>query len=200
MKWEISWNMCNIVSLTLLVNKGVKIGKKVYVWKWDVPLSEWVEISDYVSLNDRIVIYSSNKFKVKIGKYCSVWNGASFIASLWHNYHLLTTYSRFLWVNEFPDTDLWWSIKIWHDVRIWKNAIILKWVTVWIWAVIWAWAVVTKDVPPYAIVGWNPAKIIKYRFDIKTIQQLLQCKWRDRDIEKIKQNYHLESFKNLFEN
>lgn len=53
-------------------------------------------------------------------------------------------------------------------------------------AIIAAGAVVTKDVPPYAIVGGVPAKIIKYRFDEETIRRLLAVKWWDKDINFIK--------------
>lgn len=106
-----------------------------------------------------------------------------------HDYSKLSTYNHFI-------PQVWGAnINIWNDVRIWKNAIVMKGVTVWTWAVIWAWAVVTKDVPPYAIVAWNPAKIIKYRFDDKTIQKLLKSERWNRDLEKIKQNYNLEFIK-----
>ena len=81
---------------------------------------------------------------------------------------------------------------IWHDVRIWRNAIIVKWIKIWTWAVIWAGSVVTKDIPPYAIVWWNPAKIIKYRFDNNTIKVLLDSERRNRDLKKIKDNYNLD--------
>ncbi len=194
MRWNISWRMCKLVQLTPLMNWSIKIGKKVYVWKWDVNIDWLIEIGDYVSLNDRIIMYTSDKFKIKIGKYCSVANWASFIATLWHNYSKLTTYRRYLNIKNYPD--LWWNIEIWNDVWIWKNAIIMKWVTIWTWAVIWAWAIVTKDIPPYAIAVWNPAKVIKYRFDEDTIKKLLESERRNRDIEKIKANYNLEFIKN----
>ncbi|MBR6012399.1 MAG: CatB-related O-acetyltransferase [Selenomonadaceae bacterium] len=56
-------------------------------------------------------------------------------------------------------------------------------------AVIASDSVVVKDVPPYAIVGGNPAKIIKYRFSEKIIESLLKIKWWDWDIDKIHDNF-----------
>ena len=56
-------------------------------------------------------------------------------------------------------------------------------------AVIAADSVVVKNVPPYAIVGGNPAKIIKYRFSEKIIESLLKIKWWDWDIDKIHDNF-----------
>lgn len=64
-----------------------------------------------------------------------------------------------------------------NDVWIGTGAIILKGVKVGNGAVIASGAVVTKDVPDYAIVGGVPAKVIKYRFDEKTIEKLLRIKW-----------------------
>ena len=61
-------------------------------------------------------------------------------------------------------------------------------------AVIAADSVVVKDVPPFAIVGGNPAKIIKYRFDEKIIASLERIAWWNWDLEKIYENFHL--FKN----
>ena len=53
---------------------------------------------------------------------------------------------------------------------------------------IWANATVTKDVEPYSIVWWNPAKIIRYRFDQETISILQEIQWRNWNIEKITEN------------
>ena len=58
-------------------------------------------------------------------------------------------------------------------------------------AVIGANALVSKDVEPYSIVGGNPAKHIKYRFDEETISKLLEIKWWNWDDEKIKENVNL---------
>ncbi len=64
-----------------------------------------------------------------------------------------------------------------NDVWIGNGAFILPGVTVGDGAVIAGRAVVTKDVPPYAIVGGNPARVIRLRFDERVIEQLLSIRW-----------------------
>lgn len=70
-------------------------------------------------------------------------------------------------------------------------------------AVIASDSVVVKSVPPYAIVGGNPAKFIKWRFDEKIIESLLRIKWWDWDIDKIHDNFQyfnrVEEFVEMFD-
>ena len=68
------------------------------------------------------------------------------------------------------------------------EAVIMAGVTIGDGAVIASRAVVTKDVPPYSIVGGVPAKIIRKRFDAETVDKLLKLKWWDWPVEKIKRN------------
>jgi virginiamycin A acetyltransferase len=72
-----------------------------------------------------------------------------------------------------------------NDVWIGHEALIMPAVTIGDGAIIASRSVVTKDVPPYSIVGGNPAKIIRQRFDGATIETLLEIKWWDWPIEKI---------------
>jgi acetyltransferase-like isoleucine patch superfamily enzyme len=78
------------------------------------------------------------------------------------------------------------SISIGNCVWVGSNVTIMSGVTIGEGAVIAANANVTKDVGPYEIVGGNPAKLIRKRFDDETIEKLLQLKWWDLDVEEIK--------------
>lgn len=81
-----------------------------------------------------------------------------------------------------------YQLVIGHDVWIGAHAHIIKGVKIGNGAIIGTDAVVTKDVPPYAIVAGNPAKIIRYRFSPEIIEQLQQIKWWYWPVEKIKAN------------
>lgn len=75
-----------------------------------------------------------------------------------------------------------------NDVWFGYNSLIRNGVTIGDGAIIAAGAVVVKDVPAYSIVAGNPAKVIKMRFDDKTIEKLLQITWWNWDIKKINKN------------
>ncbi|WP_352629335.1 CatB-related O-acetyltransferase [Mesorhizobium sp. M0496] len=77
-------------------------------------------------------------------------------------------------------------IVIGNDVWVGARATIMSGVTIGDGAVVAACSVVTKDVPPYAIVAGNPARVIKYRFSEDTIAAMLKIRWWDWPIERIK--------------
>ena len=79
------------------------------------------------------------------------------------------------------------DIEIGQDVWIGTRSIVLDGVKVGHGAVIAAHAVVTKDVPPYAIVGGVPAKVIKYRFEEARIRELLAMEWWNWELSEIKE-------------
>jgi serine acetyltransferase len=78
-----------------------------------------------------------------------------------------------------------------NDVWIGAKATIMSGVRVSNGSIVAAGSVVTKDVPPYAIVAGNPAKVVKYRFNEEQIDKLLKISWWEWDEQKIKDNARL---------
>ena len=82
-------------------------------------------------------------------------------------------------------------LEIGNDCWIGENVFITGGVRIHDGAVVLAGAVVTKDVPPYAVAGGVPAKVLKYRYDEETIKFLLDCQWWNLDIQWLKHNWAL---------
>ena len=131
------------------------------------------------------IIIPSDTARLHIGSYCSIASPCTIILGN-HNYEHVSTYplhniSSSGPIHPRPNPDPHQStrgdVKIGNDVWIGRDATITSGVTVGDGAVIAASAVVTHDVPPYAIVGGCPAKIIKFRFSDSEIEQLLSIKW-----------------------
>jgi acetyltransferase-like isoleucine patch superfamily enzyme len=123
-----------------------------------------------------------------IGRYCSIAN-AVHIFNRDHPLHYKSTHSFFfnpLLKKVKKETQKFIPLWIGNDVWIGYNAVILSTVRrIGDGAVIGAGAVVNKDVPPYAIVVGNPARIVRYRFSPQTINELLTSRWWEKDIGEI---------------
>lgn len=105
--------------------------------------------------------------RLAIGDYCSIAGGVKFLLSGNHQYDIISTYPYELLVLKNKGTGIAVAkgdIVVGDDVWFGENAIICSGVTVGQGAIVAAGAIVTKDVEPYAIVGGNPAKLLKYRF------------------------------------
>lgn len=129
--------------------------------------------------------------EVIIGKFCSIAIGVSIVAAN-HNIKFVSSYPfKTIWndqwrpLEEVSDHTSKGKTIIGNDVWIGKAAFIMNGVTIGDGAVIGAGSVVTKDVPPYAVIGGNPARLLKLRFEPHIINKLLQIKWWDWDEEKI---------------
>ena len=147
--------------------------------------------------NNVLYHYPINHDRLIIGKFCSIACGAKFIfTSANHKLGSLSTYPFPLFFEEWDldkanVTDSWdhkGDIVIGNDVWIGYEAIVMQGVTIGDGAIIGARAVVTKDVPPYTIVGGVPAKPIRKRFSDDIIARLLEIKWWDWSDDKIKEN------------
>ena len=147
--------------------------------------------------NNVLYHYPINHDKLQIGKFCSIACGAKFLFnSANHTLSSLSTYPFPLffeeWGLEKKDVTNTWDNKgdiiIGNDVWIGYEAVILAGVTIGDGAIIGTRAVVTKDVPPYMIVGGVPAKPIKRRFPEETISTLLEIQWWNWSEERIAKN------------
>lgn len=168
-----------------------------------------ITIGDYTFYNDfihdpadfekRNVLYRYpiNHDGLVIGKFCSIACGAKFLfTSANHKMESLSTYPFPIFAEEWGlnwdgVTQAWdnkGDIVIGSDVWIGYEAIVMQGVTIGDGAVIGARALVTRDVPPYTIVGGVPAKEIRKRFSPETIAALTELKWWDWPYDKIKEN------------
>lgn len=160
------WRAKNIHNFTKIKRKvdisRIKVGKNTY--------------------GDLIVFHEgSADVHLMIGSYCSIGQNVQFLLADEHPLSSISTY---------PFKTIVWKmgkealskgdITVSHDAWIGANAIICSGVSIGQGAVIGAGAVVTKDVPPYAIVGGVPARIIRYRFSDALCNKLLSI-----DIEKL---------------
>lgn len=167
-----------------------------------------IEVGDYTIYNDFVANpllfeknnvlyhYPIHREKLIIGKFCSIACGTKFLFNCAnHTLKSLSTYTFPLFYEEWEleksnITTAWdnkGDIVIGNDVWIGYEAVIMAGVHIGDGAIIAARAVVTKDVPPYTIVGGTPAKEIRKRFDAEVIQQLLILKWWNWSTDKIRQ-------------
>lgn len=132
-----------------------------------------------------------------IGRFCCIPSGVRFImnggnhATTW-----LTTYPFPIFSHgwELPEPPAWpnkGDTTVGNDVWLGNSATVMPGITIGDGAVVATSAVVTKDVPPYAIVGGNPATVLRYRFGPDTIARLLALRWWDWEPAKIARNVAL---------
>ena len=134
--------------------------------------------------------------KVKVGRYCSLANNVSYI-SFEHPVNYIST-SPYFFENYYTekynvhinDMEKYQSLLIGNDVWIGVNVTILsKCHNIGNGAIIGAGSVVTRDVPAYAIVAGNPAKVIRYRFDRDTIEKIEKSQWWEKTPKELMKYY-----------
>jgi virginiamycin A acetyltransferase len=130
--------------------------------------------------------------RLEIGRFCMIASGVEFIMNGAN--HLVNAVSSYPfaifggdWANAMDERS--YPTKgntiIGNDVWIGYRASILPGVTIGDGSIIGSYSVVTRDVPPYSIVGGNPAMVIRPRFDEATVATLLAIRWWDWPIDKI---------------
>ena len=168
-----------------------------------IKIGEYTMYNDFVhnprdfQKNNVLYHYPINDNRLEIGKFCSIACGAKFLfTSANHSMRSLSTYPFPIFFEEWGldvenITNAWdnkGDIIIGNDVWIGFEAVILSGVTIGDGAIIGTRAVVTKDVPPYTIVGGIPAKSIRKRFSDDVISDLLKLQWWNWPENRIKRN------------
>lgn len=160
-----------------------------------------ITVGDYTYYDDPVdptafeqnnVLFNWPEFgdRLLIGKFCAIASGVTFImGSANHRIGSISTYPFAVfggaWAESIPphfdQLPFKGDIVIGNDVWIGRKSVILPGVTVGDGAILAAYSIVTKDVPPYAVVGGNPARFIKNRFDEELTALLMELKWWDFD-------------------
>lgn len=188
------------ISFLSYVDRSSKISPKARIHAFGKIRNSMIGDYTYVS-------HGASVNNTKIGKFCSI--GCSFKSGLgMHPIDFVSTspvfYSNnnalgFSFVNDNFYKE-YSNICIGNDVWIGADVMILDGVQIGDGAIVAAKSLVNKDVPPFAIVGGVPAKVLRYRFDEKTIKELLRLKWWNFPIEKLsliaKEFTDVENFSN----
>lgn len=168
----------------------------------NIIVGDYTMYNDFVSdpmqfeKNNVLYHYPINNDRLMIGKFCSIACGAKFIfTSANHTLKSLSTYPFPIffeeWNLDIKQVKSAWDNKgdivIGNDVWIGYEAVVLSGVHIGDGAIIGTRAVVTKDIPPYTVVGGIPAKEIKKRFDEETINKLQQIQWWNWSPDRIQQ-------------
>ena len=169
--------------------------------------SELIEVGEFTYLEDpqgpenfehNNVLYHFDFIgdKLIIGKFCSIAREVRFIMNgANHSLNGISTYPFYIfghdWKEHTPPDEQYLSkgdTRIGNDVWIGYRSVILPGITIGDGAVIGACSLVTSDVEPYTIVGGNPAKKIRKRFEDEDISKLLEIKWWNWEIDIINEN------------
>lgn len=153
----------------------------------------YVSVGNYTYGLLTIQNHSKNEYYCEIGHFCSIADDVIFLVADDHEMNTISTYPfKVMIMQEDKEAKGKGNIIIEDDVWIGQGAIILSGVHVGQGAVIAAGAVVNKDVPPYAIVGGVPSRIIKYRFPQEIVKELLDIDYGK--IDKSKLIEHIDCF------
>ncbi|WHY71989.1 CatB-related O-acetyltransferase [Fictibacillus enclensis] len=194
---------CNIKSHALMSNVDLEGGNTI--GEYSHIRNTRIGFGTYIQPHAKI-------YQTRIGRFCSIGNNFSIIMGNHPITDFVSTHPAFFSnrgqagftfvkksiFDDFKYTENGFLCEVQNDVWIGDDVRILNGLTIGNGAIIAAGAVVTKNVPPFAIVGGVPAKIIKYRFELSEIEFLQDLKWWNKDIKWIRDNSeHFKSINSL---
>ena len=188
------------ISLLAIISANVKIDKTACIYRGVKAKNAVIGAYTYISANTDIE-------NAEIGNFCSIADHCR-IGMSGHSLYYMSTSPIFTqtlnalqkrWISEnvFEHKSEEERVTLGHDVWVGSHVLINGGVHIGNGACIAAGAVVVKDVPPYAIVGGVPAKIIRYRFPQETIDKLEEIQWWNLPKETLMQNIHLFQKENI---
>jgi virginiamycin A acetyltransferase len=171
-----------------------------------VVTSEKIDVGDYTYYDDpgdptagehKNVLYAYGPERLTIGRYCALAEGSRFVMA-GANHAMLgpSTFPFGIFGGTWAETtmDLVMSAPsrgdtvVGHDVWLGYQALVMPGVTIGHGAVVAAGSVVVSDIPPYAIAGGNPARVIRMRYDEDDVARLLHAAWWDWPVELVTQH------------
>lgn len=171
-KYLIQWREANKHNFTVPLRgipfKCIRIGKGTY---------------------GKICVYNcTTTSRLEIGNYCSIADDVAFLLSVEHPLNHVSTFpfKTMYGKDGYVDATSKGDIVIDDDVWIGFRSIIMSGVHIGQGAVVAAGAVVTKDVPPYAIVGGVPAKILKYRFEGDVVKEMMKIDYNKVSLDEMR--------------
>lgn len=177
------------ISVFAIISSNAIVDKTAYIYRGVKAKESKIGAYSYVAANTDIE-------NAEIGKFCSIADNCR-IGMSGHPLQYISTSPIFTekrnalqqcWIEKdfFEHKSLDERVIIGNDVWIGSHALIKGGVHIGNGACVAAGAIVVKDVPPYAIVGGVPAKVIRYRFSPEVIGKLLELEWWNFDESKLK--------------
>lgn len=171
--------------------------------------SEKIEVGDYtyyddagdpLAFEDRNVLYAYGPERLVIGRYCAIAEGVRFVMA-GANHAMLgpSTFPFGIFGGTWADTtmDVVMSAPsrgdtfVGNDVWLGYGSLVMPGVAIGDGAVVAAGSVVTANVPPYVIVGGNPARLVRRRYDDADVDRLLRAAWWDWPVELVTEHARL---------
>jgi len=189
---NIKYKIKNKIQKIFFMGNNVSM-ENPYEVSWNVVIRSNVTIGRFTYINSGTTIF----YGTSIGRFSQIGKNCE-IGTVDHPIKWLSSHPfQYNLQGHFPNwrdyTEKFEQLKfsrkeganIGNDAWIGSLSIVKSGVTIGDGAIVGAGSIVTKDVPPYAIVGGVPAKLIRYRFDEKTIKRLLAVKWWDRELKDL---------------